>query len=108
MSTWNWERLRYCSAGCRRRSGARIHRTIEETLVALLGERRPGASICPSEAARRLFPDGFADRMEDVRRAARRLAARGEVVITQKGRPADPADFRGPIRIARGSRFPKD
>ena len=104
MSTWNWERLRYCSAGCRRRSGARIHRTIEETVVALLGERRPGASICPSEAARRLFPDGFAGRMEDVRRAARRLAARGEVVITQKGRPAD---FRGPIRIARGSRFPK-
>lgn len=45
--------------------------------------------------------------MEDVRRAARRPAARGEVVITQKGRPADPADFRGPIRIARGARFPK-
>ena len=42
--------------------------------------------------------------MEDVRRAARRPAARGEVVITQKGRPADPADFRGPIRIARGGK----
>ena len=105
MSDWNWERLRYCSAACRRRAGARIHRDIEAAIVALLGERSPGASICPSEAARRLFSDRFSKYMEDVRRGARRLAARGYVVITQKGKPVDPTNFRGPIRIARGRRF---
>ena len=107
MSSWNWEHLRYCSANCRRRAGARIHRDIEKAITALLNERAPSSSICPSEAARRLFSDDFRGRMEDVRRAARRMAARGEVVITQKGRPVEPAGFRGAIRIARGPMFLK-
>ena len=37
--------------------------------------------------------------MEPVRQAARRLAARGVLDITQKGLVVDPAAFRGPIRL---------
>jgi hypothetical protein len=69
-----------------------------------LSAQLPHASICPSDVARALFPDDFRAHMEDVRRAARRLAHRGAVRITQGGRAVDPASFRGPIRIARGVR----
>ncbi|MBS2019535.1 MAG: DUF3253 domain-containing protein [Deltaproteobacteria bacterium] len=31
--------------------------------------------------------------------AARRLVARGEIVITQRGVPVDPSTARGPIRL---------
>lgn len=33
------------------------------------------------------------------------MAHRGEVVITQGGKPVDPATMRGPIRIAAGPQF---
>ncbi|MEZ5977489.1 MAG: DUF3253 domain-containing protein [Planctomycetota bacterium] len=38
--------------------------------------------------------------MEEVRRAGRRLAARGVVCFTQRGREVDAATVRGPVRIA--------
>ncbi len=68
-------------------------------MVDLLSARAAGASICPSEAARRVDPDGWKDRMEDARRAARRLVAGGVVEITQGGRVVDPSTARGPIRV---------
>lgn len=37
--------------------------------------------------------------MERARRAARRLARRGMVDITQGGVTVEPDDFRGPIRL---------
>ena len=37
--------------------------------------------------------------MEPVREAARRLAARGAIEITQRGAVVDPLSFRGPIRL---------
>jgi hypothetical protein len=41
--------------------------------------------------------------MDDVRAAAARLADRGEVEVTQRGRKVDVGTARGPVRI----RFPK-
>jgi hypothetical protein len=38
--------------------------------------------------------------MEPARQAARRLVARGEVKILQRGRRVDPSNAKGPIRIA--------
>jgi hypothetical protein len=96
---------RYCSAGCRSARKARLHRELEEIILELLAARDPSASLCPSEAARRRFGDDFGAQMENVRRAARRLAHRDVVVITQRGRTVDPAEIRGPVRIARGPRF---
>lgn len=77
---------------------------METAILELLAARRPGATICPSDAARHVAgddPDAWRPRMDEARAAAARLVERGEVVITQKGEPTDPALARGPIRIRR-------
>ncbi|MFF4244718.1 DUF3253 domain-containing protein [Streptomyces sp. NPDC001822] len=82
----------------------RTARRLERTILELLGRRRPGATICPSDAARAVYEgdgDGWRALMEPARAAARRLVAAGEVEITQAGRPVEPAEARGPIRIRR-------
>lgn len=72
----------------------------EETILAMLDER--DSSICPSEVGRRRKPEHWRAEMEAVRDAARRLARRGTVAITQRGKALDPdGEFRGPIRIVR-------
>ena len=77
---------------------------IEATVFALLAARRPGASICPSDVARALHADAAAWRaaMPAVRAEARRLAAEGRLVVTQRGTVLDPAaPWRGAIRLRR-------
>jgi hypothetical protein len=77
---------------------------MEAAILELLALRRPGATICPSDAARRFAgddPEHWRPRMDDARAAAARLVERGEVVVTQGGEPTDPALARGPIRIRR-------
>ncbi len=79
-------------------------RRLERAILELLARRDPAATICPSDAARAVYEgdgDGWRALMEPARRAARRLVTAGEVEITQRGQPVDPADARGPIRIRR-------
>ena len=77
-------------------------RELEDAILALLATRAEGATICPSDAARAVADDDtWRDLMEPARRAARRLVASGDVVITQGGRVVDPATAAGPIRIRR-------
>ncbi len=97
----DWESIRYCSDRCRRRKLRRVDRQLEQTIGALLAERARGASICPSEAARAVDPEGWRDLMEPARSAARRLVAAGEVEIVRQGRVVDPSTATGPIRIKR-------
>jgi hypothetical protein len=75
--------------------GARLERAIQE----LLDRRRPDASICPSEAARALDPEGWRDLMPAARAAAGRLAASGAVEVPQGGRVVDVATAHGPVRV---------
>ena len=73
----------------------------EEAILEILDERG-AASACPSEVARRMAPEEWRGQMDAVRDAARRLARRGLVTITQRGKALDPdSEFRGPIRIVR-------
>lgn len=75
---------------------------LEETMLALVAERGPGKTICPSEVARAIggpHPDGWGPLMQPVRRTAVRLAKEGKVAILRKGRPVDPDDFKGVYRI---------
>jgi Protein of unknown function (DUF3253) len=74
---------------------------LEQLILRLLSQRSPQSSICPSDAARAARPDGWRALMDDVRGAAARLAARGEVDVTQRGRVVDIATARGPVRIRR-------
>ncbi|MFE5701714.1 DUF3253 domain-containing protein [Rhodococcus koreensis] len=74
---------------------------LEDRIRALLDARADTASICPSDVARAVAPGDWRPLMESVQEAARRLAAAGEVEITQKSDVVDPDSARGPIRIRR-------
>ena len=75
--------------------------TPAEAILALLAERTKGATICPSEAARRLAgPQGdWRAEMEAVHAAADALALGGAITLSWKG--AEMQKRRGPYRIAR-------
>lgn len=72
---------------------------IEQTIRALLASRAATSTICPSDVARAMAPEGWRGLMEPVRQTAARMMADGEVEITQRGSVVDPATVRGPIRI---------
>lgn len=105
----DWDSVRWCSAACRRRKVRPIDRELEAAIVELLDTRAQSATICPSEAARRVAAqtgadeDGWRELMEPARAAARRLVVAGRVEICQDGRVVDASTARGPIRIRRRS-----
>jgi hypothetical protein len=72
---------------------------IRTTILALLEQRDPGKTICPSDAARALAGERFRPLMARVRDAAARLADEGRIDVTQRGEPVDPRTARGPIRL---------
>ena len=71
---------------------------IEQAILGLLSERRDGATICPSEAARALGDD-WRPLMQPVRDTAAAMADAGRLEVTQSGRVVDPRAARGPIRL---------
>lgn len=94
------QRLEYCSETCRLLGLRDEDHEIERMILELLAERTFGASICPSEVARALRPDGdWRALMDSVRRAARRLQRAGRIEITQRGQQVDLNSARGPIRL---------
>ncbi len=104
----DWEQVRHCSTACRRRGLTPADAALEDAIRALLAARARTATICPSEAARRVAGPGdgpagpgWRPLMEPARMAARRLVTRGEVEIVQGGRVVDPSTAKGPIRIRR-------
>jgi hypothetical protein len=69
-------------------------------ILELLGQRGPGKTICPSDAARALGgDDGFRPPMGTVREAAGELVAAGRIEVTQRGKPVDLDRAKGPIRL---------
>ena len=99
----SWHAVRYCGERCRRSRRARrdTDARLEEAIRSLLAARARDASLCPSEAARVVGGSDWRTLMEPAREAARRLVARGEVEVTQRGRVLDPSRARGPIRVRR-------
>ncbi|MFF7445776.1 MULTISPECIES: DUF3253 domain-containing protein [unclassified Streptomyces] len=86
------------------RSANKLDRQLEQAIRGLLERRAATASICPSEAAREVYEgddDGWRSLMEPARQAAWRLAAAGEVEVTQGGRPVEESEAHGPLRIRR-------
>ncbi|MEO5894269.1 MAG: DUF3253 domain-containing protein [Vicinamibacterales bacterium] len=74
---------------------------LARALLALLGARGEGASLCPSEVARAEEPRHWRAQMDAVREVARHLARQGVVVVTQRGRRLDPDEpFKGPVRFS--------
>ena len=100
----DWDGVRYCSDGCRRRarsSASAVDLELETAVRDLLGARGASGSICPSEAARAVGGEDWRALMEPARAAARRLVAAGEAEITQGGKVVDPSTAKGPIRVRR-------
>jgi hypothetical protein len=82
-------------------------RRIEEEILSLLAARDDGKTICPSEVARAIAPQGFRALMPAVRAVAAELCARGAIVVTQRGRPVDVTRARGPVRLGVAARLPE-
>lgn len=100
----NWPEIKYCSDECRRNKNKFDFR---ESILALLHERGPLKTICPSEV---LPPEMKQDKimMEHVRRSARLLAGDDKIDITQGGKVVDPTNFKGPIRLKLKINKPKE
>jgi hypothetical protein len=94
----SWDEVKYCSDACRKKKASAADPTLENEILRLLGERARTSTICPSEVARALADD-WRPLMEPVREAARRLVAKGVLVITQHGHEVDPSTARGAIRL---------
>ncbi len=77
--------------------------SIEAAILRLTTARGPDRSICPSEVARALSDD-WRGLLTAVRREAARLSREGAIDVLRKGRPIDPADMRGVIRLRIRSR----
>ncbi len=87
-------------AGIARDAPDEVDARLEAAIIELLQERAPGATICPSEAARQIGgEDDWRVLMPRARQAARRLTAEGRIDVTQGGEVVDPAEARGPIRL---------
>ena len=79
-----------------------VDRRLEQAIGDLLAARAPEASICPSEAARAVDPEGWRGLMPAARTVAGRMAAEGRVQVTQRGEVVDlAAGVRGPVRVRR-------
>ena len=94
---WNdcWEEVKYCSKSCQKNKEPI---DIMEKIIEILEIRGHEKSICPSEV---LPPDQKQnkEKMELVRNAARLLAHTKKVIIIQKNKVLNPANFKGPIRL---------
>jgi hypothetical protein len=75
------------------------------TILDLCVKATSARTICPTDAAKAFAEargeDALAWRthLQDVRRAAVKLAGEGRLVIYRKGKPVDPHDFRGVYRL---------
>lgn len=73
---------------------------LKRAILRLLSERRPGKTICPSEAARAVGGAEWESLMSHVRDAAALLVREGRIDVTQKGHVvADLSEVKGPIRL---------
>lgn len=99
----DWGQVTFCSQTCRSRGLTATDHALEQGIRSTLASRARSSTICPSEVARDVGGEDWAELMEPARMAARRLVAAGEVEITQGGRVVDPSTAKGPIRIRRTS-----
>jgi hypothetical protein len=71
----------------------------EREILRLTAARGPGKTICPSEAAKAAAGPDWNRFMPLVRQVAIVLARAGRIVITRRGKPVDPDDFKGVYRL---------
>ncbi len=74
---------------------------VARAVTALLDARPAGKALDPAEAARRVAGTHWEEAMPAVRAVCAEMAARGEIVVTQRGLTVDPRTVRGTFHIKR-------
>lgn len=72
---------------------------LHSEILRLTAMRGAGKSVCPSEVARSLSPQGWRELMPAVRQAAAELQDEGRIQVTQAGVKVDPRSVKGPVRL---------
>ncbi len=78
---------------------------VAAAILALVAERGAGKTISPEDAAKAIAQArgeddlGWRKWLPRVRNTAKGMAREGRLVIYRKGKPADPDDFKGVIRL---------
>ena len=74
---------------------------LEQAIFALLAQRQPGASICPSDAARAVYAHSaqWRSAMPAVRALAAGLSDAGRLVVTQGSQTVNIRQAKGPVRL---------
>lgn len=78
---------------------------VASAILALVAERGAGKTISPEDAAKAIAQArgeddlGWRKWLPRVRNTAKGMAREGRLVIYRKGKPADPDDFKGVIRL---------
>lgn len=72
----------------------------KQGIKALLEDRGPEKTICPSEVPRKLLDDDWRDEMETVHEAVEELHAEQAIAVLQNGEEVDPTMASGPVRLA--------
>jgi len=72
---------------------------ITAALLHLATERGPEKSLCPTDVARAVSAENWRPLLGAVRKVAADLARQGKIEILRKGKPINPDDMRGVIRL---------
>ena len=72
---------------------------VYETIINLCRKAGLTGSVRPEDVARVLLQEHWQTILKRVRMFSKKLAQNGRILILRKGKPADPDDFRGLIRL---------
>ncbi|MGB6151833.1 MAG: DUF3253 domain-containing protein [Pricia sp.] len=77
------------------------HEKIINLHLKFAEDRGTDKTYCPSEVARKIYPDDWRPKMDLVRQVADTLVESGKLVVLQNGRKIDdkPSEATGPIRL---------
>ncbi|WZH53351.1 MAG: DUF2256 domain-containing protein [Nocardioides alkalitolerans] len=98
----DWDQVQYCSTACRRRGVSEVDERLEALMLQQVSRGRGTAT--PMDVALAVADGDEAaatELAEPARRAARRLVARGEAEIVQRGKVVDPSTAKGAFEVRR-------
>ena len=81
-----------------------LTRRIHAAVLRLLSSRKPGATICPGDAARAVARElacEWRDLMRPVRHVAAQMVDQGLIEVIQHGGAVSIEEARGPLRMRR-------
>ena len=92
-----WEDVRYCSSSCRKDKFEKRDSKFEEAILRHLTEQKQFIDL--AEIEKDFESENYRNLRERIRRAARRLVAKGKIDILQKGKVVEASTAKGPIEV---------